>query len=85
MQNLPAQPPPGPDLLADARQRITKRLELTGQQVPLPLVDDAAELLACIWRCGYSKGVTVADWRYASIRLDQAVIDALTIRPDGSH
>ena len=61
-----------------ARQHIAGRLAKTGQQVSAPVVEDAADLLSCIWTCGQAKGITVADWRMVA-KLTQEVIDALAI------
>lgn len=70
------------DLRTLARQKVSNRLALTGQQVPARLVDDAGELLACIWACGERHRVTVTEWRHVLI-LEQTVVDVLALTARG--
>lgn len=76
---------PDPELMVTAWSTISHRVADTGQTVTRPTMDEAAEMLACIWQIGFERGVTVADWRLANPRLDQIVIDAVSIRATGTR
>lgn len=77
MNNLP-----NSNLRELARQKVSNRLALTGQLVPAPIVEDAVELLACIWSCGEQYGVTLTEWRPV-VMLEQVTVDVLVLTKRG--
>lgn len=67
------------EIRAMARQAIDNRISTTGHQLSGQLADEAAELLACIWRCGEQLGVDRLDWRGVASQ-EAACIDVMIFK-----